>query len=99
MLFFSQVVPLKKGRLYGLGFVSDYTAPSAFTPSPMITTLQSQLESTQEELHATKTELHEAKMAQAQQKKDLDAQMTAMKEGNEKRFKAFEDRISMQNYN
>ncbi|KAL0731718.1 hypothetical protein Bca4012_027812 [Brassica carinata] len=85
MLFFSQVVPLKKGRLYGLGFVSDYTAPSAFTPSPMITTLQ--------------TELHEAKMAQAQQKKDLDAQMTAMKEGNEKRFKAFEDRISMQNYN
>ena len=48
--------------------------PSSFTPSPMITTLQSQLQSTQEELHATKTELQETKMSQAQLKNDLEAQ-------------------------
>ncbi|CAL9238685.1 unnamed protein product [Arabidopsis halleri] len=89
---FKSIVAPKKGRWYGLASISEYDPFStSFTPSPMITSLQAQLQSTQEELNATKNIV-------TQQKADFEAQMAAMKTENEERFKAFEDRFFSPNH-
>lgn len=85
--FYVQIVPTKRGRWYGMGSASECIATSSsFTPSPMITTLQTQLQSTQDELHATKEVVK-------QQRTDFEQQIAAMKDENEARFKQFEDRF------
>ncbi|VVB11707.1 unnamed protein product [Arabis nemorensis] len=52
---FKETVPIKRGRCYGMGSVSECIMGSlSFTPSPVITTLQTHLQSTQDEFHETK---------------------------------------------
>lgn len=78
---FKSVVPLKKGRRYGMGSVVE-TGSLSFAPNPVITSLQ--------------TELLATKQIVTQQKTEFEAQIAAMKADNEERFKAMEMRFLQQ---
>ncbi|KAG2270446.1 hypothetical protein Bca52824_065001 [Brassica carinata] len=73
-----KVVPLKRGRRYGMGSVVE-TGSLSFAPNPVITSLQ--------------TEFHATKQIVTQQKTEFEAQIAAMKAENEERFKAMEMRF------
>ncbi|KAF2545585.1 hypothetical protein F2Q70_00021924 [Brassica cretica] len=75
---FKSVVPLKRGRRYGMGSVVE-TGSLSFAPNPVITSLQ--------------TELHATKQIVTQQKTEFEAQIAAMKAENEEHFKAMEMRF------